>query len=32
MNKTLRILDWILRLTAAVILAQTLWFKFTAAP
>ena len=30
--KPLRILDWILRLTAAVILAQTLWFKFTAAP
>jgi len=32
MNKTLRIIDWILRLTAAVILTQTLWFKFTAAP
>jgi putative oxidoreductase len=32
MNKTLRILDWILRVTAAVILFQTLWFKFTAAP
>jgi putative oxidoreductase len=32
MNKTLRIIDWIFRLTAAVILAQTLWFKFTAAP
>jgi len=31
-SKPLRILDWILRLTAAVILAQTLWFKFTAAP
>lgn len=32
MNKTPRLIDWILRLTAAVILAQTLWFKFTAAP
>lgn len=32
MSKYLRILDWILRLTSAVILAQTLWFKFTAAP
>lgn len=32
LSKPLRILDWILRLTAAVILAQTLWFKFTAAP
>lgn len=32
LSKSLRILDWILRLTAAVILAQTLWFKFTAAP
>jgi putative oxidoreductase len=32
MNKSFRIIDWILRLTAAVILAQTLWFKFTAAP
>lgn len=26
------VIDWILRLTVAVILAQTLWFKFTAAP
>jgi uncharacterized membrane protein YphA (DoxX/SURF4 family) len=32
MNKTPRLIDWILRLTASVILAQTLWFKFTAAP
>jgi len=32
LSKPLRILDWILRLTATVILAQTLWFKFTAAP
>jgi len=32
MTKTLRTIDWILRLTAAVILVQTLWFKFTAAP
>jgi uncharacterized membrane protein YphA (DoxX/SURF4 family) len=32
MNKTPRLIDWILRLAAAVILAQTLWFKFTAAP
>jgi hypothetical protein len=32
MSKHLRLIDWILRLTAAVILAQTLWFKFTAAP
>ena len=31
-SKIHRVLDWILRLTAAVILAQTLWFKFTAAP
>jgi len=31
-SKSISILDWILRLTAAVILAQTLWFKFTAAP
>jgi uncharacterized membrane protein YphA (DoxX/SURF4 family) len=31
-SKPLSILDWILRLTAAIILAQTLWFKFTAAP
>ena len=32
MTKPLTILSWILRVTAAVILAQTLWFKFTAAP
>ena len=31
-SKSLSILSWILRLTAAVILAQTLFFKFTAAP
>jgi uncharacterized membrane protein YphA (DoxX/SURF4 family) len=31
-SKSISILDWILRLTAAIILAQTLWFKFTAAP
>ena len=29
MNK---IFDWVLRLAAAVILLQTLWFKFTGAP
>lgn len=32
MNNLPRILDWILRITAALILLQTLWFKFTAAP
>lgn len=32
MSKTARTIDWILRLAASVILAQTLWFKFTAAP
>jgi len=32
LSKPLTILSWILRVTAAVILAQTLWFKFTAAP
>jgi uncharacterized membrane protein YphA (DoxX/SURF4 family) len=32
MSKFARSIDWILRLAAAVILAQTLWFKFTAAP
>jgi putative oxidoreductase len=32
MTKPLTILSWILRIIAAVILAQTLWFKFTAAP
>jgi uncharacterized membrane protein YphA (DoxX/SURF4 family) len=31
-SKSLSILSWILRITAAVILAQTLFFKFTAAP
>jgi putative oxidoreductase len=31
-TKFFQILDWILRLTAAAILAQTLWFKFSAAP
>ena len=30
--RPLSLLSWILRVTAAVILAQTLWFKFTAAP
>jgi putative oxidoreductase len=32
MSKFTRSIDWILRLAAALILAQTLWFKFTAAP
>ena len=32
LSKSLTILSWILRITAAVILAQTLFFKFTAAP
>ena len=32
MTKISRNIDWILRVAAAVILAQTLWFKFTAAP
>ena len=31
-SKALSILSWSLRITAAVILAQTLFFKFTAAP
>lgn len=31
-SKSLSILSWILRITAAVILTQTLFFKFTAAP
>ena len=31
-SKSISILSWILRITAAVILAQTLFFKFTAAP
>lgn len=30
--KTFLILSWLLRITAAVILLQTLWFKFSAAP
>ena len=29
---TVKILSWVLRITAAVILGQTLFFKFTAAP
>lgn len=32
LSKEIIIFDWILRITAAVILAQTLFFKFTAAP
>jgi uncharacterized membrane protein YphA (DoxX/SURF4 family) len=32
LTKYTTILSWILRITAAVILAQTLFFKFTAAP
>jgi uncharacterized membrane protein YphA (DoxX/SURF4 family) len=31
-SKALSILSWLLRITAAMILAQTLFFKFTAAP
>jgi len=31
-SKPVAIISWMLRLAAAVILAQTLWFKFTAAP
>ena len=31
-SKALSILSWLLRITAAVILAQTLFFKFAAAP
>jgi uncharacterized membrane protein YphA (DoxX/SURF4 family) len=31
-SKFITILSWVLRITAAVILAQTLFFKFTAAP
>lgn len=31
-SKALPILSWLLRITAAVILSQTLFFKFTAAP
>src|SRR5271167_5071223 len=29
---TIKVLSWVLRITAAVILLQTLFFKFTAAP
>jgi hypothetical protein len=32
MNKTLNIILWIFKITAAVILIQTLYFKFTAHP
>ena len=32
LSKKTMILSWVLRITAAVILAQTLFFKFTAAP
>ena len=32
MTATVKILSWVLRITAAVILGQTLFFKFTAAP
>lgn len=32
LSKTAAILSWILRITAAIILTQTLFFKFTAAP
>lgn len=32
LSRPIYILSWILRITAAVILAQTLFFKFTAAP
>ena len=32
LSKPVTTLSWILRIVAAVILAQTLWFKFTAAP
>lgn len=32
MTATVKILSWALRITAAVILVQTLFFKFTAAP
>jgi hypothetical protein len=31
-SKPVIILSWILRLTAAIILLQTLYFKFSAAP
>lgn len=32
MTATVKILSWVLRITAAVILVQTLFFKFTGAP
>lgn len=32
LSRPISILSWILRITAAVVLAQTLFFKFTAAP
>lgn len=32
MTATVKILSWVLRITAAAILGQTLFFKFTAAP
>ena len=32
MNNLFRTLDWVLRIAAAVILLQTLWFKVTASP
>ena len=32
MTATVKVLSWVLRITAAVILGQTLFFKFTAAP
>ena len=32
LSKPITLLSWILRITAAVILAQTLYFKFSAAP
>lgn len=32
MKATVKILSWLLRITAAVILVQTLFFKFTGAP
>ena len=32
LNKTQRVISWICRLVAAVILLQTLYFKFTGAP
>ena len=32
LTKTQRAVSWICRITAAVILLQTLWFKFTGAP